>query len=53
MVKTAMARANRGSVIEESADTSQMRSTIAPTIVTPENTPLKITTKKLNGKNFL
>ena len=53
MVKTAMARANRGSVIEESADTSQMPSTIAPTIVTPENTPLQITTKKLNWKNFL
>ena len=53
MVKTAMAGANRGSVTEESTDTSQMPSTIAPIVVTPENTPLQITTKKLNGKNFL
>ena len=53
MVKTPMAGANRGNVMEESTDTSPMPSTIAPTVVTPENTPLQTTTKKLNGKDFL
>lgn len=53
MVKTVMVGVSRDSIIEESMDTSQTPSTIAPTIVTLENTPLHITTKKLNGKNFL
>ncbi|KAL6344336.1 hypothetical protein AAG906_037914 [Vitis piasezkii] len=39
MVKTAMAGANRGSVIEESTDTSQMPSTIAPTISDSDGDP--------------
>ena len=53
MVKTVMVGVSRDSIIEESMDTSQTPSTIAPIIVTLENTPLHITTKKLNGKNFL
>ena len=48
-----MVGANIGSVKEESMDTSQTPSTIAPAVVIPENTPLQITTNKLNGKNFL
>ena len=48
-----MVGASKGNVTEESLDTSQTPSTITPTVVTPENTLLQITTKKLNVKNFL
>ena len=43
MVKIAMVGASKGNVMKESLDTSQTPSTIAPTIVTPENTLLQIT----------
>ena len=51
--KIAIAGASRGSLSEESSETSQTPPTIAPTILTSENAPLQITTKKLNGKFFL
>ena len=52
MVKMSMTRASKGNGSKVASGTSQSIPTIAPTAFS-ENTSLRITNHKLNGKNFL